>query len=280
MLTAITIFYHTGCHLWCCVVNCNTHRKPTTTIGFRLTGKVVHFGTQREMQDGLLTFLLSIINAYQLMFLKTKRTKKTDLLWLALNAWRISRVNMAQRSIMIRCSNLSLARTIWCKQATDEQLYCARNFFYHPRWIGDNKIPVGKCKSNDDTSGVGNNVWGYYAHWLSAHYNDEAEVPPIVQRAMEILQSSKEKAFTDKQPLSRKKKRGDSLTAPIPGEEKLGAEEVLWVSGGRLLCCDPRFSACWPILKWKIFVIILVLALSLVWISFSKYLLPIMSYDL
>ena len=111
--------------------------------------------------------------------------------------------------------------------ATDEHLYCARNFFYHPRWIGDNKIPVGKCKSNDDTSGVGNNVWGYYAHWLSAHYNDEAEVPPIVQRAMEILQSSKEKAFTDKQPLSRKKKRGDSLTAPIPGEAKLGAEEVL-----------------------------------------------------
>ena len=113
------------------------------------------------------------------------------------------------------------------EHTTEEQLYSSRNFLYNKRWTGENQLHVGKCADNNQTSGVGNNVLGYYGHWLSTHFDDKTEVPSIVQRAMEIQNASKIKAFTDTQPLSRKKKRGDSLTTPIPGEAKLGAEEVL-----------------------------------------------------
>ena len=113
------------------------------------------------------------------------------------------------------------------EHTTEEQLYSSRNFLYNKRWTGENQLHVGKCADNNQTSGVGNNVLGYYGHWLSTHFDDKTEISSIVQRAMEIQNSSKIKAFTDTQPISRKKKRGDSLTAPIPGEAKLREEELL-----------------------------------------------------
>ena len=57
------------------------------------------------------------------------------------------------------------------EHTTEEQLYSSRNFLYNKRWTGENQLHVGKCADNNQTSGVGNNVWGYYGHWLSAYFS-------------------------------------------------------------------------------------------------------------